>query len=162
MRLVDGSVYMESKKTLRYITFDEYDFFLEADFKHELNIRSADALTQTQLLEKIRGEERTPKLVKEYYSRFAFPFLNIILALVGLQFGIQKPRSPRHTGIMVGIGTILSYYLIFLMTDRLVKGEVLNPTLGAWVPDIVFLFLLGAFWAIKRLRLRKGAVRLRA
>ncbi|HQI02056.1 MAG TPA: LptF/LptG family permease [Deltaproteobacteria bacterium] len=162
MRLVDGSLYMESKKSLRYITFGEYDFFLEADFRRKLNIRSADTLTQTQLLEKIRGKERTPKLVKEYYTRFAFPFLNVILGLVGLQFGIQKPRSPRHTGIVVGIATILCYYLIFLMADRLVKGEVLNPTLGAWIPDIFFLFLLGAFWAFKRLRQRKGAVRLRA
>ncbi len=162
MRLLDGSLYMESKKSQRYITFGEYDFFLEADFRRELNIRSVDSLTQTQLLEKIRGKERTPKLVKEYYTRFAFPFLNIILGLVGLQFGIQKPRSPRHTGIVMGIATILCYYLIFLMSDRLVKGEVLNPTLGAWIPDLFFLFLLGSFWALKRLRLRKGAVRSRA
>ncbi len=158
MRLVDGSLYMESEKALRYITFGEYDFFLEADFRRKLKIRSADALTQTQLLEKIRGEQRTPKLIKEYYTRFAFPFLNIILGLVGLQFGIQKPRSPRHTGIVVGIATILCYYLVFLMSDRLVKGEVLNPTLGAWIPDLIFLFLLGAFWAVRRFRLRKGAV----
>lgn len=158
MKLDDGSIYMEAKNTLRYITFDEYNFLLEADFRREMNIRSVDSLTQTQLLEKIRSEKRTPKLVKEYYTRFAFPVLNVILALVGIQFGIQRPRAPRHAGIVIGIGTILTYYLIFLMTDRLVKGEVLNPTLGAWLPNIFFLLLLSAFWVARRFVLKKGVV----
>lgn len=157
MKLTDGSVFMESKQTLRYITFDEYDFLLEADFRKKIKLRSTDALTQQQLKDEIIKQNGKPKLVKEYYSRFAFPFLNIILALVGLQFGIQKPRSPRHTGIMVGFGTILSYYMFYLMADRLVKAGTLNPVLGAWLPGIVFCLILLSAWLMKRFRLWKGA-----
>ncbi len=158
MRLTRGSVFMESKQALRYITFDEYDFLLEADFSRKMKLRSADALTQPQLKQEIAKENRKPKLVKEYYNRFAFPFLNIILALVGLQFGIQKPRAPRHTGIVVGFGTILCYYMFYLMADRLVKAGTLNPMLGAWLPDFVFCLLLFGVWAMRRSRLQKGEV----
>lgn len=145
MRLTDGSVFMESGQNLRYITFEEYFFTLEADFRRELRIRAADALTQPELADLIE-ETPKPKLIKEYHNRYAFPVINIILALVGMQFGIQRPRSPRHTGIVLGLGTILGYYLVFLLADRLVKGELLNPVIGAWTPNVFFsLILLGVF-----------------
>jgi len=157
MRLTDGSVFMESGQSLRYITFGEYNFFLDADFRRDLKLRSTDALTQPELKGLIR-ENRAPKHVNEYYSRFAFPFLNLILALVGLQFGIQKPRSPRNIGMILGIGTILLYYLAFLMTDRLVKGAVLNPTIGAWLPDLIFCTILFTYWSTKRVVYGKGGI----
>ncbi len=159
LKLTNGSVFMEGNQSLRFITFDEYNFLLEADFRRQLKIRGADALTQSELNKRIRDENRPPKLVKEYYSRFAFPFLNVILALLGLQFGIQKPRSPRNIGIIVGIGTILSYYLVFLMTDRLVKAEAINPTLGAWIPDTVFLLIILTTWSMRWILRRKGGIR---
>jgi LPS export ABC transporter permease LptF len=146
MRLSDGSVFMETGKSLRYITFEEYSFSLDADFKGELKIREADVLTQPQLAEMIR-ENPKPKMIKEYHNRYSFPVINLILALVGIQFGIQRPRSPRHTGIVFGLGTILGYYLVFLMADRLVKGGVLNPVAGAWTPNVIFcLIILGVFF----------------
>lgn len=157
MRLSDGSVFMESKQSLRYMTFDEYAFFLEADFRREMRLRSMDSLTLGELKGRIM-EDRQPKLVKEYYNRFAFPLLNIILAVVGLQFGIQRPRSPRHTGMVVGFGTILSYYLAFLMADRLVKGGTLNPVLGAWLPNLIFCLLIAMVWAITRFSAKKGDI----
>jgi LPS export ABC transporter permease LptF len=155
MRLSDGSVFMESGKNLRYITFREYSFSLDADFKGELRIRGADVLTQPQLAELIR-ENPKPKLIKEYHNRYSFPVINLILALVGIQFGVQRPRSPRHSGIVFGLGTILGYYLLFLLADRLVKGGVLNPVIGAWTPNMIFcLILLGVFlW--RRTGLGKG------
>lgn len=146
MKLTDGSVFMESRQNLRYITFKEYTFSLEADFKRELKIRGADTLTQPELAKLIETSPK-PKLIKEYHNRFSFPLINIILALVGMQFGIQRPRSPRHTGIVLGLGTILGYYLVFLLADRLVKGALLNPVVGAWVPNVFFcLILLGVFF----------------
>lgn len=149
LRLSDGSVFTQSGQTLRYIVFDEYTFTLDADFEHELDIRGADVLTQPELAEQIR-ENPKPKLVKEYHNRYAFPVINLILALVGMQFGIQKPRSPRHFGIVFGLGTIMGYYLVYLLADRLVKGAVLNPVIGAWVPNLVFCLILLAVFVWRR------------
>jgi lipopolysaccharide export system permease protein len=155
MKLSQGSVFMDSKKSLRYITFDEYDFFLDADLSSELNIRKNEVATQPQLAKLIKVDPE-PKYIKEYHNRFAFPLISLILAGVGMQFGIQKPRSPKYTGMIMGIGTITCYYMCFLLADRLVKGRSLNPVLGAWLPDIVFCLILAVFWARDRLPFAKG------
>jgi len=155
MNLSDGSVFMDAKNTVRYITFDEYRFFLQADFSGELSIRRDDVATQSGLREIIRPDPK-PKYIKEYHNRFAFPAISLILAVVGLQFGVQKPRSPRHTGMVMGIGTIVCYYMFYLMADRLVKVGTLNPVLGAWMPNILFCLILAALWAKRRLPSIKG------
>ena len=155
LRLSGGSVFTRSESTLRYIVFDEYAFTLDADFERELDIRGADVLTQPELAKEIRDNPK-PKLVKEYHNRYAFPVINLILALVGIQFGIQKPRSPRHFGIVFGLGTIMGYYLVYLLAGRLVKGSMLNPVVGAWVPNLVFCLILMAVWIWRRTGQARG------
>jgi len=145
MRLFHGSVFMGTPKSDRLLTFDEYAFTLEADLAAQLRIKGYETATQPEfrtLLEK----DRTPKGVKEYHSRYSFPVFNLILGLVGISFGIQRPRSPRHTGFIFGIVTILGYYLVFVLADRLVKSGLMDPVIVAWAPDIAFAAVLALVW----------------
>jgi LPS export ABC transporter permease LptF len=151
MRLKNGSLFMESDPLIRYITFEEYDFLLDVNLGKELGIKTWETTTQPQLKE-IITKDPDPKWVKEYHNRYSFPILNIILGLVGIAFGIQKPRSPRYTGFITGIGTIFGYYLLFLLADRLVKAKELSPVLGAWLPNIFFCLMLLGLWVWRRLR----------
>ncbi|MDT8271930.1 MAG: LptF/LptG family permease, partial [Desulfomonilia bacterium] len=123
----------------------------------ELRIRTYDTATQPQLRIMI-SEDPRPRMIKEYHNRFAFPVLNIILALIGITFGIQKPRTPKFTGFIAGLGTIMGYYLVFVFADRLVKGGVLDPVLGAWLPNTAFgiVLLLVVVW--RRSPLAKGRI----
>ncbi|HOO38557.1 MAG TPA: LptF/LptG family permease [Deltaproteobacteria bacterium] len=155
MRLKGGSMFTNTKTALRYVTFDEYVFSIEANFGRQLSIRTHESATQSQLRQLIRENPR-PKWIKEYHNRFAFPVLNIILGLIGISFGIQRPRSPRFTGFVVGISTILGYYMAFIFADRAVKGELLDPLIGAWMPNMVFSFVLMAIWLWRRAGLSKG------
>lgn len=155
MKLSNGSMFMDAKKSMRYITFDEYDFFLNVDLTNHLTIRRQEVATQPQLAEIIKKDPE-PKYIKEYQNRFAFPLISLILAVVGMQFGIQKPRSPKYTGMIVGIGTIVCYYFFFLLADRLVKGRALDPVIGAWMPDVFFCLILAAVWLKDRLYRPKG------
>ncbi|HDP26204.1 MAG TPA: YjgP/YjgQ family permease [Deltaproteobacteria bacterium] len=147
MRLINGSMYMEKGASRRWLTFDEYVFSLEANLARELRIRTYDTATQPQLRIMI-SEDPRPRMIKEYHNRFAFPVLNIILALIGITFGIQKPRTQKFTGFIAGLGTIMGYYLVFVFADRLVKGGVLDPVLGAWLPNMAFgiVLLLVVVW----------------
>jgi lipopolysaccharide export system permease protein len=155
MKLKKGSIFMSTKSVDRYLTFDEYAFSLEADLENQLHIKSFDTATQSEFRELIK-KDPSPKLIKEYHNRISFPVLNIILGLVGISFGIVSPRSPRFTGFIVGIGTIVGYYLIFVLADRAVKGEVLNPMLGAWLPNAVFCLGLALLWLYRRYRYGEG------
>jgi lipopolysaccharide export system permease protein len=98
------------------------------------------------------------RLIKEYYNRFAFPFLNLILGLVGISFGIVSPRSPRFTGFILGIGTIFTYYLFYTLSDKLVKSEVMDPILSAWLPNTIFCLVLASVWILKRFHIIEGGV----
>ncbi len=153
MKLSGGSMFTKSEKALRYVTFDEYVFSIEANFGRQLRIRTHETATQPQLRQLIRENPR-PKWIKEYHNRFSFPVLNIILGLIGISFGVQRPRSPRFTGFIVGISTIMGYYMVFIFADRAVKGELLDPVFGAWMPNMIFALVLIAVWAWRRLRFR--------
>jgi LPS export ABC transporter permease LptF len=145
MRLHQGTVFMVTPRADRLLSFDEYAFTLEADLAGELRIKGYDTATQSEF-RRLMEKDRTPKRVKEYHSRYAFPMFNLILGLVGISFGIQRPRSPRHTGFIIGIATILGYYLVFVLADRLVKSGVMDPVLGAWAPNIAFGAVLSLVW----------------
>jgi lipopolysaccharide export system permease protein len=157
MKLKKGSIFMSTKSVDRYLIFDEYAFSLEADFTNQLRIKTFDTATQDEFKKMIQ-KNHDPKLVKEYYNRIAFPVLNIILALVGISFGIVSPRSPRFTGFIVGIGTIVGYYLIYIMSDRAVKGQLLDPLFGAWIPNIIFCLGLIVLWGYRKYAYGKGGI----
>lgn len=157
MKLNDGSMFTNTGSALRYITFDEYIFSIEANLSRELRIRSFETATQSELKQMIKDNPK-PKWIKEYHNRFAFPVLNIILGLIGISFGIQRPRSPRFTGFMVGVSTIMGYYMAFIFADRLVKGELLDPLIGAWIPNMIFCLVLISIWVWRRLRFGQGGM----
>lgn len=149
MKLKNGSIFMSSKSIDRYLTFDQYAFALETNLSSQFSIKRFDTATQAEFRELMK-KKKDPKLKKEYYNRISFPVLNLILALVGITFGIVSPRSPRFTGFIVGIGTIVGYYLFYVLADRAVKGTLVSPLLGAWIPNIAFCILLLVVWGWKK------------
>lgn len=154
MRLRNGSVFIATNKADRYITFDDYIFTLEADFASQLRIKSYDTATQHEF-RRLLEKKGNPKRIKEYHNRYAFPVFNLILGLVGISFGFQKPRSPRFTGFIVGLGTVLGYYLAFVLSDRLVKVGSMDPVFGAWFPNMVFSAILLLVWFLRFTGTRK-------
>jgi lipopolysaccharide export system permease protein len=157
MKLKNGSVYMHTNLVDRYLTFDEYRFSLDADFTKKLRIKSYDSATQAEFRRLIKINP-DPQRIKQYYNRISFPVLDLILGLVGISFGIVRPRSPRHTGFIIGIGTIVGYYFLFTFADRLVKANIMAPLLGAWLPNIVFCLILCGVLLYRKLRLSEGGI----
>jgi len=157
MQLKNGSVFMSTRQADRSLTFDEYVFTLEADLASQLRIKSYDTATQPEFRNLLK-EKATPKRIKEYHNRYAFPLFNLILGLIGISFGIQKPRSPRFTGFIVGLATVIGYYLAFVFSDRMVKSGAMNPIFGAWLPNMIFAAALMSVWIWRALgfRVREG------
>ncbi len=152
MKLHNGSIFMSSKSIDRYLTFDQYAFALETDASNQFSIKRFDTATQEEFRDLLKMKHNDPKLLKEYYNRVAFPVLNLILALVGISFGIVSPRSPRFTGFIVGIGTIVGYYLVYVLADRAVKGGLVSPFFGAWMPNTAFCIMLLAVWGRRKIQ----------
>jgi lipopolysaccharide export system permease protein len=155
MKLKNGSVFMSTKSVDRCLTFDEYIFSLQVDLSNQLRIRPYDTASPHEF-RKLLKKDPEPKWIKEYHNRFSFPVFNLILGLIGISFGIQRPRSPQYTGFIIGLGTVIGYYFVFVLADRLVKANIIAPMLGAWLPNIVFLAVLACLWVWRGLSRREG------
>ena len=157
MKLKNGSIFMDTKLADRFLTFDEYRFSLDADFTRKLKIKSYDSATQSEFKALLK-EEKKPQRIKEYYNRISFPVLNLILGMVGISFGIVRPRSPRFTGFIVGISTIVSYYFLYTLADRMVRAQMIEPLTGAWLPDVMLSMMLGFVMLSRKLKWSEGGI----
>jgi len=76
----------------------------------------------------------------DLYARVAFPFVSLIMVLLGVPFPL---RGARSGGIASGIGLSIliafSYWIIFALSTSLGSGGVVPPLLAAFFPNILFL-----------------------
>lgn len=77
----------------------------------------------------------------EFYIRFALPFTCPIFALLALGLGLQTKKGGRSLSFGLSIITIFIYYIVFSIGRSLAKAGILSPILGAWLGNIIFLFV---------------------
>jgi len=93
----------------------------------------------------------TRKIRKEGYDstrgevdlniKIAFPFISLVLTLVGIPLALRKKKGGIPLNITIGIGISFLYLLTFGLSRSLAISGVLPPILGAWMANLLFLFL---------------------
>lgn len=81
----------------------------------------------------------------EFYIRFALPFTCPIFALLALGLGLRTKKGGRSLSFGLSIITIFVYYIIFSIGRSLAKAGILSPIFGAWLGNIIFLFIAFTF-----------------
>jgi lipopolysaccharide export system permease protein len=72
----------------------------------------------------------------------AFPFVNFMMALIGVPFALRDPRSAGVArGVAVSLAMGLFYWLVFSVGISLGHVEVFSPWLAAWSANILFLII---------------------
>lgn len=74
----------------------------------------------------------------EAYSRFSYPFANIIAIIIGAAFCLKTKRGGRLTGIGLGFVIGFLFYGVFAVSIAMGKGGVIPPFLSAWLANIIF------------------------
>ncbi|MHB8481756.1 MAG: LPS export ABC transporter permease LptG [Nitrospiria bacterium] len=118
-----------------------------ADFKHI--IIQEDRLKYDELknyVKKLTSEGYTAtRYWVDLYGRVAFPFVNILMALIAIPFGLKNDK--RSAGISKGIGISLaigfSYWIIYALSTSLGHSGILPPLLAAWLANLLFLAIGG-------------------
>ncbi|HXZ31682.1 MAG TPA: LPS export ABC transporter permease LptF [Terriglobales bacterium] len=87
----------------------------------------------------------------EFHRRFALPTACLVLALVGVPFGLSSKKGGKSTGFVLTILLVFAYYSASLVGVSLARQGRLSPALGAWMADILF-FLTGVvlLWRAER------------
>jgi lipopolysaccharide export system permease protein len=85
---------------------------------------------------------QTARLTTDYYSRIAFPFVTIIMVLVGIALSLRR-SGTRGGGMAIGIGQALAvgfcYWTTHSIAIALGRGGVLTPFIAAWMANILFM-----------------------
>ncbi len=84
------------------------------------------------------GYDSTRYLV-ELYAKLSYPFLNLIMILIGVPFALKTGRSGG-VALSIGVSVLIgfAYGVTFYVFLSFGKSGVLSPFLSAWIPTILF------------------------
>lgn len=93
------------------------------------------------------GRDVTPQVV-DLYTKIAFPFINVIIILIG----VALASNPRRSGLAISFGMSMAisfvFYTIVKIAIELGHQGTIPPLLAAWGANALF-FLIGAFLLIR-------------
>ena len=114
------------------------------DFNKDVKV--IETMTYKNLQDYIKEEKEKGSNYVNYYlieknKRIANPMGTIIMTLLGLSVASRKTR--RGIGVHLFFGIALAFIFIFLqqISDVFAVSGSIFPTLGAWIPDIIFLII---------------------
>jgi len=85
---------------------------------------------------------QTARLQTDYYSRIAFPFVTVIMVLVGIALSLRR-SGTRGGGMAIGIGQALAvgfcYWATHSIAIALGRGGALTPVIAGWMANVLFL-----------------------
>jgi lipopolysaccharide export system permease protein len=111
------------------------------DFKTSQKLSEEMSFTEIRLfIKKIRAEgyDVTPYEV-DMYAKISYPFINIIMALLGIPFALMIGRSGGMAfGITISIVSGFMYWLFYALCLSLGKNGSLPAFLSAWMANAAF------------------------
>ena len=104
--------------------------------------KEADNMGYTELkryIDNLRSEgyDATSYLV-DLHSKLAFPFVSIIMAIVGLAAALGREHRGSAQGLATGIIIGFSYWIVFAFSVSLGRAGVLPPLVAAWSANLLF------------------------
>lgn len=94
------------------------------------------------------GEDTKIYLV-ELAKRYSFPFASFIVAFIGLSVGSKYVRGGKSTlNLVICIVVGYGYYIVSSSFEAMSLNGILNPFIGSWIPNIIYL-IIGIFFMNK-------------
>jgi len=136
MELRDGLINMVEKERRTDIYFSSYRFQTGLDIQGIS--RKAGEFMPQELLRKAKEVEDKKALqyIMEFYRRFTYPLLNIVMALIGPWLSLLSGRTGRLGGLVAGIGFFVLYYLMAMYFEGLVEAQKVSVAIGMTAPII--------------------------
>jgi lipopolysaccharide export system permease protein len=70
--------------------------------------------------------------------KLAVPVTCIVIALFGAPLAMTSYRAGSAIGIGISLATTIVFLLMVQLSQALGSGGIVNPTLAAWIPNMVF------------------------
>jgi LPS export ABC transporter permease LptG/LPS export ABC transporter permease LptF len=104
---------------------------------------SAERMSFTDLRRYIKqlrtsGFDVVPYLVA-LHRKISFPFVAVVMTLIGVPFAVTTGRRGALYGIGIGIFLAITYWGLFIIFTAIGGAGMLTPALAAWAPNVMFL-----------------------
>jgi len=96
------------------------------------------------------GFEGTVKLQVRLFRKFSLSLFALIMAMIAIPFGFLVGNRGAMTGIGISLGIAACYLAIGTLFEKLGDASLLQPSLAAWAPDVVF--ALAGLYLLLRMR----------
>jgi lipopolysaccharide export system permease protein len=118
-----------------------------ADFsKREADPFNMNLLQLRRYIERVRESGgRAQKYLVEAHLKVSFPFINLIIVLVGTSVGVRIRRGHRALGMGLALAISFTYYGFLRVGQALGHNGSLPPLLAAWIGNLVFLAVGATF-----------------
>lgn len=105
--------------------------------------KGAEEMSISEISEFIKTMRRqgypTTSYLVEMHGKISYPFINIIMALLGIPFALRIGRSGGMAfGITLSIAIGFTYWVFFGFCMSLGKGGALPPVFSAWLANLAF------------------------
>ncbi len=110
-----------------------------------VKIKSPEEMSYWELQDYIDKSRRRGENVDKYqadlFFKIAYPFMNIIVILLGISVTARAGRGGGSLLFGLGLLLVFSYWIISRFGLTLGKNGHISPQLGAWLGNILFLTL---------------------
>ncbi len=153
IKLTDGHIHQSNHNAHTKVSFAENIVNLYDPVQATFGKKNIMSLSLTDLKSKLTNKDTKKKdLLKaniEISKRWALSFANIFFAFIG--FGVAtlvQRRQSKSNGLVVCVGLIVLYWVLFISSENLAKTEKLPVLTSIWFPN--FLFAITGLWFFKR------------
>ena len=91
---------------------------------------------------RLQQGSQAARLTTDYYSRIAFPFVTVVMALVGIALSLRR-SGARGGSMAMGIGQALAigfcYWTTHSIAIALGRGGALTPLIAASIANLLFM-----------------------
>lgn len=150
--LRDGHIYRRTGGKIDVLGFDVYavrldlarlfgGFRLAQDKPKEMSLDQLLALKDDpEALLKDNGTFHK-KILVEIPKRYALPSACFVLGIFALPFAFSFQGLKQHLGLVLALGCFLVYYTLLSVALSLGETATLDPSIGLWIPNVLFLLV---------------------
>lgn len=83
----------------------------------------------------------TKEYIQQIAKRYSYPFASFVICFIGLALGSRYVRGASAMSIGISMALGYGYYLMGGVFEAISKNGYINPFLGNWLPNLLFLAL---------------------
>lgn len=153
-RLADGMISRTASdfKDAQAVAFKHYDFILSMDEimgAAERAGRKRSEMSLAEIYQQVKNAADRGGFVwwsLELNQRIAFPSACLLLGLLGPPLGSIFRQRGRMTGITMGVGIFLIYYVLLSAGRTLGDTNLVSPFFAVWTPNLLSLAFALYLW----------------